>query len=305
MAAATRFTEPSSVETWDACFRWRVADTLRDVTIEDTWLRVAQAVGGGPVSPWVGAYVEAFSNWRLLPDERLLRYAGTGDKPTENQAPCAMLNLGAFVHTAIGTARFDRDGFVATAALAVRLLDDAILATGLVPGDMGLRIGLIGAGDALRKLGLPYASPAARDEMIQVARALAEGCLRGAIALAQERGPTAMGAAGSGLLARWQHQGLPQELIEAGARHGVRHVRLTAIERHPLLARLANDASDALDALPVSTRTAREDMAELSEVTNAIREAIQPWIDEPMDGTAGKLAALVRASRPVSGSAAQ
>lgn len=248
---------------------------------------------------WAQRYADAFSRWRLLPDERLLRCAGTDHLPETFDPPAAVLNVAAFVNAPIGTApRFDRSAFVETAALAVRLLDDAILATRYVAGDSGLRIGVIGLGDALRKLGVPYTTLAAREEARALAMALAEGCLRGAVDLAGERGPFASGAASPGLTARWQEQGLPPSLVEAAVRCGARHAQLTAVQRHPLLARLANGASDALDALPVPLHAASETAAELVAVEQEIRAAVQPWIDEPIGGTAVALAALVRAGAP-------
>lgn len=300
MVPATRFTDPASVETWDACFRWRAGDALRDVTIDDTWWRIAQAVAApeGTLAPlWAHRYVDAFSRWRLLPDERLLRCLGTDIVPEASGPPAAVLNVAAFVNAPIGaTPRFDRGAFVDTAALAVRMLDDATMVAGYVAGDGGLRIGVIGLGDALRKLGVPYSTPSAQEAARTMAIALAEGCLRGAVDLAEERGPFASGAASPGLMARWQEQGLPPGLIDSALRCGVRHAQLTAVERHPLLARLANGASDALDSLPVPPHASSESGAMLVAAEREIRAAMQPWIDQSIDGMAGAVAALVRVS---------
>lgn len=296
MSIATRFTDPVAVETWDACFRWREGDALRDVTIDDTWWRVANAVA---TSPWAGRYVEAFCRWRLLPDERLLRCAGT---PVANEtipnetidAPAAVLNAGAFVDAWGGMqARFNRKAFMDTATLAVRLLDDALLSTRLFTADAGLRIGLIGFGDALAKLGVPYDSAAARELARALATDLAEGCLRGAVMLAEERGARVAEARSPGLVRRLQSRGMPAALVEAALCHGVRHVQITCIEPHPLLARLANGGSDALDPAAMPAHAAVP--AALLEAERGIGAEMQPWIDAPIGGAAAPLAALVQA----------
>lgn len=296
MAIATRFTDPIAVETWDACFRWREGDALRDVTIDDTWWRVAHAVAppGRGTSAWAGRYVEAFTRWRLLPDERLLRCAGTGIADGTDDSPAAVLNVGAFVDAWIGMPpRFDRKGFMETASLAVRLLDDALRSTCRFTPDAGLRIGLIGFGDALAKLGVPYDTFAARELARVIATDLAEGCLRGSVTLAEERGAFASGLRSPGLMTRLQSQEMPVALVEAALRHGVRHVQLTCIEPHPLLARLANGASDALDPAPTPAHGARP--STWLEAARAIGAAMQPWIDAPLGGAAATLAALVQA----------
>lgn len=296
MATTTRFTDPVSVETWDACFRWREGDALRDVTIDDTWRRVATAVARPQRgnATWADRYVEAFSRWRLLPDERLLRCAGTGIAPETFDAPAAVLNVGAFVEAWIGAApRFQRKAFMETAALAVRLLDDALRALPFLARNAGLRIGLVGFGDALVKLGVQYETCVAREFATVLATDLAEGCLRGAVALAEERGAD---APSPGLLSRLEAQGMPVALVDAVRRHGVRHVPLTRIEPHPLLARLANGASDALDpvATPLPGMPLPAPMS--SDAERAIAAAMQPWIDAPIGGIETRLAALVQAA---------
>lgn len=298
VAAATRFTDPASVETWDACFRWRVGDALRDVTIDDSWSRVAESVvspARGAVDQWAARYIDAFRRWRLLADERLLRCAGTGLTCDTIGPPVAVLNVAAFVDRPIGAApRFDRAAFLDTAALAVRLLDDALPRLPCLAPDAGLRIGLMGFGDALGRLGVAYTSASARDVARTLAVDLAEGCLRGAVALAEERGTGNAGAWSPGLERRLTERGMPAALLDGVRRHGLRHVQLTSIERHPLLARLANGTSDALD--PVATpmhAPLRPDPA-MREAEQAIAAAMQPWIDAPIGGEPAALAALVR-----------
>lgn len=282
MVTATRFTDPIAVETWDTWFRWRDRDELRDVTIDDTWWRVADTIAApnGAMAPlWAHHYASAFSSWRLLPDERLLRVAGTGQPLGTPEPLAAVLNLAAFVSTPLGApARFERAAFVDTAALAVRLLDDALMVfDGIVPA--GLRIGVIGFADALRKLGIAYPSGSACLQARDFAAALAEGCLRGAIALAEERGAReAMPPREPEL---WRSRGMPPDLVERATRHGVRHLVRTAILHHPTLARLADNATDAIE--PRSHPGEPQDEDTLRTVQHEIRRAMQPWIDLPIE----------------------
>lgn len=298
MVPGTRFVDPAAVDAWDRWFRWRHAGSLYDRTIDATWQRVADAIAGHDKHgmSWAHRYVEAFSHWLLLPDERLLRAAGTGVEAGPLVPPSAALNVAAFVVSPqTDQARFDDERFSGVAALAVRLLDDALVATaGTAPSVSALHIGLIGFGDALQMLGIGYDDAHALAQARTVGRALAIGTLRGTTELARERGSIADGTAHLAALCR--DRDLPLALVEDAKRQGVRHARLTAIERQPRLALLANNASDALDpSLPRQRRasamgTTRRAAAGMTMTVEdmmaaqlAIRAAIQPWIDAPID----------------------
>lgn len=287
----TRFVQPQSVEVWDASFRWRSRGALRDRTVDDTWRRVAGAVAAveGSAAPvWTARFVDAFATWRLLPDERLLRDAGTASALEAGSAPVAVIGVPAFVR-GVGDAgaRLDITGLRGTAELAVRLLDDA-LAAGLPCSDPGLRIGVVGMADALAQLGAGYGGDAARRHAAEVAAAIAEGALQGAVRLAAERGASHEDT--RPLAARWRARGMSAELIADALRWGVRHAQLTGIDSQPRLALFANTACDALDP-PMSSppgaaaRTAVDDIApEASLVAQLeLRAAVQPWIDAPID----------------------
>jgi ribonucleotide reductase alpha subunit len=273
MQPATPFTAVAAVEGWDAWFRWRDADGLHDRTIESTWWRVARGVAApqeAQADAWAQRFVEAFRSWRLLPDERLLRAAGTRSALVAGDALEATLNAGAFVSPRTG---LDLDRLADTAALAVRLLDDALLALAPagIPRDR-LGIGLLGVADALRRLGVPYADPRAAVLAAQLARALADGALRGAVELARERGGS---VADPARVQAWIARGTDPLLVEEAARHGVRFAQLTAIASQPRLACLANLASDALDP------DAGPGEAGL-EAQLLLRLGMQPWIDAPI-----------------------
>jgi ribonucleoside-diphosphate reductase alpha chain len=278
----TTFSSPEAVDAWDAEFRWRDAHRLRDVTIDDTWHRVAAAAAAteaAPASAWTARFVEAFSRWRLLPEARILRSLGTGAPMPHLAEPGAVLNVASFVVSQpLYGARFDEEAFVATAALAVRLLDDVSRALGADPCPRRLRIGLIGLADALDALGLDYHAADGRQQAARIAAALAGGCLRGSIELAEERG-SALAAGELGLhIERMRGRRMPDALIVRAERSGTRHAELTAIDSHAALARLANGVTDAIGPLQRGI-----DAGERSSEAE-MRAHVQPWIDRPIHG---------------------
>lgn len=286
MEPLSPFRNTLAVETWDTWFRWREGGRLRDVTIDDTWERVAFTLTASPAHApdFKQRLLDAFASWHLLPDERLLMRAGVVAPPWEAGDLHAVLNAASFVRVSTAKpASFDHAHYANIAALAVRALESAAdLYTGHAREAPRTRIGIIGLGDALALLDLDYDSDAARAQAANIALALAQGCTAGSIALARERGAQVR------CDARWIEQarrrGYRRDLIEAAVEHGLRHGRLTAIVSQPRLAALANGVADALD--PVSDySTNAADVARPADVSAQLRmrASIQPLIDEPID----------------------
>ncbi len=192
----------------------------------------------------------ALASWQLLLDERILESAGTPGRRWPDDRLVAALNLPIFVRGAFSAhPQFDESAFEAVAGLAVRALDDALLlARNARAPAPRLRIGMIGLADALLMLGLPYGAEAARRQAGVFARALAQGCLRGTVRLAAERGGQPDWTQQT--LRRARLRGIAEPLLEETALHGVRHAGLTAITAQPRLALLANNVADALEPLP-------------------------------------------------------
>lgn len=244
------FVDLAAVEAWDAWFRWREQGDLRDLSIEDTWRRVSTALAsvepGGDTATWQTRFMDALASWQLLPDQRLLADAGTGKITWRNGALHASLNLAAFVSSnSSGDASLDLQAIGDCAALAVRAMDNAALLAGMATPR--LRIGIIGMADALALLGFRYGSDAGRAEAAAMARALAEGCLRGSIMLSAAR--DARDGDINVALARAERRRAPAHLLRDAARYGLRHAQLTAITSQPRLALLANAVADAVDPL--------------------------------------------------------
>jgi ribonucleoside-diphosphate reductase alpha chain len=299
------FIELAASEAWDAWFRWRGEDGLRDLSIEDTWRRVSVSLASvepyGEIAIWQRRFMDALASWRLLPDERLLADAGTGRVTYRGGVLHAALNAAAFVPAdCVATPALDLAALADCAALAVRMLDNtALLAATAVSR---LRIGILGIADALALLGLPYDSDAGRVQAAAMAQALAEGCLRGSARLALTRGVRSESGASPGS---------PRGTMPCR----LRHTQLTAITAQSRLALLANDVADAADPLRerhhirvIAAADGQRAMRSCGYAWNildahrngggepaetlehlpwtaqmAMRAALQPWIDEPID----------------------
>jgi ribonucleoside-diphosphate reductase alpha chain len=275
-----------SVEAWDAWFRWRRGTELRDLTLDSTFHRVAETLAAieGEARPlWARRFEDALAGFRLLPDTRILRTAGSDEIGWDNHELAAVLNAAAFLRAPMtGLASFNRDAFVETAELAVRMLDDAAMIANGAPG-ADLRIGMIGLADALALLGLSYASEPGRAMAQSIASALAEGCLRGSVRLACERRPSDTGVEKA--LARAGRRGCPEALMDAARRHGSRYADLTAITAQPRLALFANNVADALDPCP------GEDRIEMIEAASGVRYVQSPGYARALRRRLGPVAA--------------
>lgn len=322
MKGPPSFIDLAAVEAWDAWFRWRQASgELRDISIRDTWRRVARALAGAEHEAQPAAFerqlYEAFDSWRLLLDETLLATAGTGVVSWPDDGLVAVLNLAAFVRLP-GTpdASIDWGEIEATADLAVQALDNAMmlaLPVSAVPG-LHMRIGVIGLADALFLLGERYGSSYGRRLGHDMAQCVATGCLRGSLRMMRERGARCELSRQSTL--GYKLRQISETLAEEAARSGLRHARLTAITSQPRLALLANNVADAIDPLAVRGGTYRIDNGitsrtvaslgyafeclrrrnasmpspfaapkiamESNEAQMEMRAAMQMWIDQPI-----------------------
>jgi ribonucleoside-diphosphate reductase alpha chain len=76
---------PISRQIWNAKYRLKATDgTPLDLTIEDTWRRVARALAAAETEParWEQPFYEALQDFRFLPAGRILSGAGTGRRVT-------------------------------------------------------------------------------------------------------------------------------------------------------------------------------------------------------------------------------
>lgn len=313
MHGTSTFIDTAAVEAWDAWFRWRERERLRDTTIDATWARVAAALAGidaREASERRRRYAAAFSSWRLLPDERIVATAGTPAARWPASGLVALINLPMFVCDRFSAfACLDLQAVAAMADTAVQLLDDAsTLAAEADDPPVQLRIGLAGVADALALLGLAYGAIAAQALAGRLGRALAHACFGASVRLARERGARVDFT--DEARTRALDRGIPADAIRDAERHGLRHAHLTAITSQPRLALLANNVADALDPIPGADRVhsfpdgrpiqspgyaltlarAQRPPVSLARVIGdvtpdaqlAMRSAMQPWVDEPI-----------------------
>lgn len=315
------FIDTAAVEAWDAWFRWREHGRLRDISVEATWRRMTRTLASTEPAQSTPAYearlMTALDSWSLLLDERIIATAGTGADAWPNNDLAAVVNAAVFVREPLSSrARFDLAAFNSMAELAVRALDGAaLLGSGTPSRARRHRIGIVGLADALALLGLRYDSDAGREQAGSIGYALADGCFRGAIRSAREHGDCVEPS--RELLSAATRRGLPAELLNDARRHGLCHQRLTAITSQPRLALFANNVANALDPLvgeaglhriatseqtrcvrssgyalalrraqfndAASTHVSIETGANLPQgAQRAMRQAMQPWIDEPI-----------------------
>ena len=313
------FVDPGAVEAWDAWFRLRKGERIEDLSIEETWARVARALSLAEAekkSDWEHRFYSAMSSWRLLVDERIIAGSCTGVCELCTKGFVGVVNAAAFVlRPCHPDAAFDFGEFARTSELAMRALDNATVSQHTESG-CRIRVGMIGVTDALTLLGMRYDSAAARSWVRRLARAFAEGCFRANVQLAEERG---------GRYPYLETNQTPPEasalfveLVARARAAGLRHDSVTMISPNPKLALLANNVADALDPLHTSStlhtiesaatrRTVRSPgyaailaaqhpRAEIAELVAAnsinavsvqaqieLRIAMQSWIDMPID----------------------
>lgn len=267
------------MDTWDTLYRWREEGELRDRTVEATWERVSSAIARHDThfAHWAPRYAEAFRRWRVLPDARLLRSAGTSKTGLRIDKPRATLNLGSFVtRPQAAPPSFDWNLLFDTAKLAVRMLDDTLLT--FPSNGCGIHVGVMGFADALAKLGVCYTDGQACDLADQVGRTLSKACYAASSELLAERGP-------------FDLENTPS--IAYGPGSARRHSYLTCIISQPSLAQFANQSSDALDPLlgsawdlasrwATGVEKAAMELEPLLLQQIEIRARLQPWVDLPI-----------------------
>ncbi|WP_299861542.1 adenosylcobalamin-dependent ribonucleoside-diphosphate reductase [uncultured Roseobacter sp.] len=81
----TRFSAPIAEQIWDMKYRFKEADgTPKDVTIEDTWRRIAKDLARVEKKPdhWEEKFYDALEDFKYLPAGRITAGAGTGRSVT-------------------------------------------------------------------------------------------------------------------------------------------------------------------------------------------------------------------------------
>ncbi len=85
MGSAMERIAPISRQIWDAKYRLKTAEgTPIDLTVEDSWRRVARALAAVETDPgqWEQPFYEALQDFRFLPAGRILSGAGADRRVT-------------------------------------------------------------------------------------------------------------------------------------------------------------------------------------------------------------------------------
>ena len=189
--------------------------------------------------------------------ERITATNPCGEIPLPPYGACDLgsINLTAFVRQPFEPhASLDLEGIAATAAVAVRMLDNVIDASRFplaaqaeqAHGSRRIGLGVTGLADALIMLGQHYDSDAARATAATVMRTINHAAYRASVELARKKGPFPFLDRAPYLDAPFI-RGLPEDIRERIARHGIRNSHLTAIAPTGTISLLANNVSSGIE----------------------------------------------------------
>jgi ribonucleoside-diphosphate reductase alpha chain len=180
-----------------------------------------------------------------------------GEIPLPPYGACDLgsINLTAFVHDPFrDKARLDLDGIRNTAAVATRMMDNVIDASQFplekqaaqARGARRIGLGFTGLADMLIMLGLRYDQEPARQLAANIMQAICHAAYRTSIVLAREKGAFPFFEREHYLQGKFI-QGLPHDIQDDIARHGLRNSHLTAIAPTGTISLLANNISSGLE----------------------------------------------------------
>jgi ribonucleoside-diphosphate reductase alpha chain len=180
-----------------------------------------------------------------------------GEIPLPPYGACDLgsINLTAFVHDPFTPqARLDLEGIEATAAIAVRMMDNVIdLSQFPLPrqaeqarGSRHIGLGFTGLADVLIMLGQHYGEEAGRDLAADVMRRICHRAYRTSVELAGEKGAFPYLNKDKYLAGEFV-QTLPDDIRRGIGEHGIRNSHLTAIAPTGTISLLANNISSGLE----------------------------------------------------------
>ena len=162
-----------------------------------------------------------------------------GEQPLPDYGCCCLgsLNLAAYVTSPFSeTAAFDFEKMRKATKLAVRMLDNVLIATKWpleeqrreADDKRRLGLGFTGLGDTLIMLGVRYDTEQGRELAGEFARQMRDAAYEASIELAQERGAFPKLQAEEYLRSEFA-QRLPEQIKQAVREHGIRNSHLTSI----------------------------------------------------------------------------
>jgi ribonucleoside-diphosphate reductase alpha chain len=191
--------------------------------------------------------------------ERISATNPCGEIPLPPYGACNLgsINLTRFVRAAFtDRAELDLAGVAATAATAVRLLDNVIEASAFplpsqaaeARGSRRLGLGFTGLGDALAMLGVRYGDPRSFQVAAGAMRSVCHAAYRASVALAREKAPFDYLDRERFLDAPFV-RGLPEDIRDGIARHGIRNSHLTALAPTGTISLLAENVSSGIEPI--------------------------------------------------------
>jgi ribonucleoside-diphosphate reductase alpha chain len=228
----------------------------RRVRARDLWQRLMQATYAC-AEPGVLFIDRVNRDNNLWYRERIYTTNPCGEIPLPPYGACNLgsLNLAVFVMDPFTPkARWDLEGLTATAAVAVRLLDN-VVDISLYPleaqrqqarSTRRLGLGITGLADALVMWGLHYGEAAARHAASAAMAGVRDAAYRTSVALAAEKGPCPAFVRDSYLAGPFIRS-LPESLRDGIAEQGIRNSHLLAIAPAGSISLLADNVSNGLE----------------------------------------------------------
>jgi ribonucleoside-diphosphate reductase alpha chain len=228
-----------------------------------------------------------------------------GEIPLPAYGACDLgsLNLTQFVREPFGAAAaFDLDGIAAAARIAVRMLDNVYEISRfplpeqarVARSSRRIGLGVTGLADALIMLGVTYGSERSLELAGSAMRTLCHAAYRASIGLAREKGAFPAFATEEYLRSEFIHA-LPEDIVAAIRRDGIRNSHLTAIAPTGTISLLAGNVSSGLEPVYAFSMLRRIRQADGSEKTVAVEDHAHHLFRERFGSHAALPAAFVSA----------
>ncbi|MGV3743332.1 MAG: adenosylcobalamin-dependent ribonucleoside-diphosphate reductase [Burkholderiaceae bacterium] len=230
--------------------------TAKTLPARELWKHIRQAaIDYG--DPGVIFIDRVESNNNLWYAETISATNPCGEVPLPPYGACNLgsINLTQFVLDPFGAhPKLDLNGIAGTTAVAVRMLDNVYDISHFplkaqektARASRRLGIGITGLADAFAMLGVRYGSEASQEIAAAIMQTICHSAYRTSIDLAGERGVFPQYR-----VAKYLESGfirtLPQELIDAINRQGIRNSHLTAIAPAGSISLLANNVSSGIE----------------------------------------------------------